>query len=152
MNITVNNTCSQITVTSDILLITNTANTLKVTYKGVEHNVTVPTNISTFTITPAHVGMTGTFTDGVYTIFFRNTLTGGAVKEDRGCAVALCTTKCSNDMQNWYMTKDLDKVLTYEALKVGQDCTSCSCSTLEKLFNDLTQDDSDTCSSCCCTV
>lgn len=152
MNITLNSTCSQITVTSDILLTTNVANTLKVIYKGTEHTVTVPTNISTFNILPTHVGMTGTFTDGVYTIFFRNTLLGGAVKEDRGCAVSLCSTKCSDDMILWYTSKNLDKVLTYEALKVGQDCSSCNCTALEKLFNDLTQDDSDTCSSCCCTV
>jgi len=152
MNITINNTCSQITVTSPILLNTNVANTLKVIYKGTEHTVTVPINISTFNILPTHVGMTGTFTDGVYTIFFRNTLLGGAVKEDRGCAVSLCSTKCSDDMISWYTSKNLDKVLTYEALKVGQDCVSCNCSTLETLFNDLQENDTNTCSNCCCTM
>jgi len=152
MTITPNSTCSQIVITSDILLVLNTANTLTVTYNGTAHTVTVPTGISSFTLLPEHVDMEDTFTDGVYTIKFINTLASSSIQSDLGCAVILCGKECAATTLSWYATPVLEKVLAYEALKASNSCATCDCATLQSMFNSIDTDDTTTCASCSCTM
>lgn len=158
MQITINSDCSEITLTSDILLLTNTANSLFVTYNGVEKEVALPLSITTFTLEPADIDQTDVFSDGVYKLRFENTLSSGAVKEDVGCAVPLCTFKCSDAHTALYTevlngTKDaIDKLLYYEGLKATDGCTSCTCELLSTLYTNLTDDDTNSCGTCSCSV
>ena len=158
MQISINSDCSEITLTSDILLLSNTANSLFVTYNGEETEVTIPLSITSFVLEPEDVNQTDTFSDGVYKIHFENTLSSGAVKEDVGCAVPLCTFKCSDEHKQLYTDvlngeKDsINKLLYYEGLKATDGCTSCSCDLLNTLYTNLTDDATNTCGTCSCSV
>ncbi len=153
MTITINTDCSQATLTSEILLALNTANTLTVTYKGTSYTVAVPTGITSFTLLPEHLAMEGVFSSGVYSLKFTNTLISSSVQTDTGCAVVLCDLKCADATLSWYSDKkDITKVLYYEALKAAQDCPTCNCTLLETLFNTITTDESISCTNCCCQM
>lgn len=152
MNITLNSDCSEITITSDILLSGNTENTLVVTYNGGSTELTIAAGETSFTLVPSDIAQTDTFSDGVYSLHLTCTLADDSISEDLGCAVPLCTFNCSSDMFDMYNSKDYEKIIAFSALKIAKDCLSCSCDNLITFYNILTDNDTNPCGTCSCQL
>jgi len=152
MTLDITEDCSSIEITSEILLANNLTNKLFITYNGNTTEIEMPLTITTYEITPDQLDMVTKFSDGVYTLKLQCTLSSGSIQEDQRCAVMLCTFNCSDEMFTMYSEKDLDKILIFQALKIGKQCSTCSCTNLENLYIKLTENDSNSCGTCCCSM
>jgi hypothetical protein len=152
MTINIAEDCSSIEITSEILLSNNLENKLLVTYNGNTTEIEMPLSITIYEITPDQLDMAAKFSDGVYTLKLQCTLNSGSIQEDQRCAVMLCAFTCSDEMFAMYSEKDLDKILIFQALKTGKECSTCSCANLENLYTKLTENDSNSCGTCCCSM
>jgi hypothetical protein len=140
----VDEACTFMFITSTFFAANNTSNTLVVVYNGTTTTLTLATNITNgYTLTPAALGMTTTFKDGVYSLTL-TTISVASVKTTESlCRASLCGIKC--DMIDNYVAADFDKAMAYEALKLANGCLKCDCTILNTLYTILTNTPVDDC-------
>jgi hypothetical protein len=144
MTATLSNDCTTIVITSSFLVSGNTSNKLLVTRGTTTTTITLATNITTYTLLPAALGMTTTFSDGVYTLTLVTVSSGGIKNTESLCRVSLCGIKCDM-IDNYLDIVDFKKVMAYEGLKLANDCVKCDCTILNTLYTVLTNTPIDDC-------
>jgi hypothetical protein len=144
MTATISNDCTSIVITSSFLVNGNTSNTLIITRGTTVTTITLATNITSYTLLPAALGMSTTLSDGVYNISLVTVSSGGTKTTESLCRVVLCAIKCDM-IDNYLDVKDFGKVMAYEALKLANNCLKCDCTILNTLYTILTNTPIDDC-------
>lgn len=136
MKATLNNTCSQVVLTSAYILPTNLYTKLTIKRDDTtvhEQEYSSPTNVT----------VALDFDDGVYDVFLTAVLQDGSLVEERGCIVSLCTTYCEK-----LTNADDEQLLSLLALSLANDCPVCSCDHLKDLFKETEHVPSGPCKCC----
>lgn len=159
MVITVNEDCTEVTLTSDILLITNQSVEVTVTYNcTTDYVVTFDATTDPIVITPSDVSMTDSFTDGVYNFKLVVVNVSDAILTESKCQFINCNSTCLMlDTYKDLSSTDKDtaaaaliKVLSFEALLLANNCSSCSCTSMCALYNATGLDPNTNATDCGC--
>jgi hypothetical protein len=147
MTATVASDCTAIEIASDYFLSDNISDTLVVTVNGTENTVDIPTTtLVSYTLTADDLDLES-LPNGVYALHLTNVLTDSTTEEESLCRVLLCGEDC--EVLDLYTdSANIVKILAFEALKVVNDCISCSCDVATTLYNNYTDSTDD--SSCGC--
>lgn len=131
--------CITMNITSDFLLVNNQTNVLTVTYNGETiYTPTIAASATSIALTNVLLGLdSGALADGIYGLVLVTTALNGDINTESLCVASLCGLHC--DMVELYLdVNNAEKILAYEALKVAQNCTTCSCTTMLALYTILT--------------
>lgn len=139
MTITVNSTCTTITIQSSALNASNISNVLKVRVNESEQiEVAVIPAAASIVFNAASIGVSS-LAEGIYEFDLTSTLVDSSIVEDQGCAALVCVLKCQPSTIEMYLNEgDFDKVLALEGLKAASDCSTCGCQTMLNLYNAIT--------------
>lgn len=137
MTLTINEDCTSVQLTSDYFEADNISNSLSVSINGGDA-ITVAisaSNVDPYDVDAETLSLES-LPQGVY--YFELTVTdvNSVVTTESLCIALICDLHC--DMVDLYLsTDDLDKVLAYEALKLAQGCSTCSCSVMQTLYDTI---------------
>lgn len=148
MTLTLANDCSQIELTSAELELTNSAVELTIIYnKTITHTPNIDANqISPISIDASLLGQDSlNLLDGIYYFKLKITKSNSTVVEESACIAVLCGFKCS--VLEWYkdIPSNIDKILSYEALKVADDCVECNCTLMNTLYDNIINSQTNDC-------
>lgn len=143
MVLSVNDTCDEVTITSDILLISNESVSLTITYNcTTEYTLLFESTVIPIVIVPADLSLE-VFVDGVYNFKLTVINVSNEVITESSCIFINCSSTClmidtyklvgSSDLV--IANEALIKVLSFEALLLSNNCTSCSCASMCDLYN-----------------
>lgn len=148
MTLTLASDCSQIELSSTELELTNSAVELTIIHnRNTTYSPDIDANqISPITIDASLLGQDSiNLLDGVYYFKLKITKSNSTIVEESACIAVLCGVKCS--ILDWYkdINANIDKILSYEALKVANNCVQCNCALMNTLYDNIINSQTNDC-------
>lgn len=157
MTLTVESDCSSILIESDYFNSDNQSMTLTVTYAcGTAYDdIEIDVNELNYTFTPEDIDLEDTLADGIYYFVLVTIQEDGTTVTESACKFINCSTTC--DMLEVFTSvaaggteEEITRALSFYALTLSDNCTSCACADLCTLYNTATQTTCDNASPCGC--
>lgn len=137
MTAELSNNCSTITIESNFFNANNISNQLTLVHSGTTYTVEVDAENVDPVVVDANTLDLEELPEGVYLITLKTTDEDSTVTTEQLCLTSMCALHC--DMITLYTdTTNLEKILAYEALKVASDCITCSCTVMQRLYDNVT--------------
>ena len=143
--------CQSIVLDSLNLLSTNQSVTLNVTYNcGTATVIPVSPAYTQITILPEDLGMTTTFSDGIYGFELCIVTQAATIVKEVACYFMNCVTTCLMLPKYSDLSDNTNKLaaLSFFALNISNQCADCACTDLCALYSNITN--ASTTSSCGC--
>ena len=137
MTVTTSEDCTTITINSDQFSATNISNTLTLLHAGTTYTVEVDADNTSEVVVDAETLELEELPEGPYLVTLITIDEDSNKTTEQVCVTPICSLHC--DMVDYYEdTLNIERILAYEALKLSQDCVTCSCTVAQKLYDKAT--------------
>lgn len=137
MTATISEDCTTITINSNFFAADNVANELTLVNSGTTYTIEVAANNTSEVVVDDESLNLEILPQGPYLITLKTTDADSNIATEQLCVTPICDLHC--DMVDYYLnSENIDRILAYEALKVSQDCVTCSCTVAQKLYDKAT--------------